>query len=162
LKKSFKYFFILFFIYSISLQANETTINVNTLINKAKLENKHLLVFFHMTHCGYCKRMENRTFENQKVQELLKKHFIYLDINIDYNTEIFFNKKRYLEKSFAESVDVDFYPTVLFFDENYDVIYTSRGYRDSNKFEKILHFIKTKSYEKIDFFDYKKGKEKEE
>ena len=106
--------------------------------------------------------MENRTFENQKVQELLKKHFIYLDINIDYNTEIFFNKKRYLEKSFAESVDVDFYPTVLFFDENYDVIYTSRGYRDSKKFEKILHFIKTKSYEKIDFFDYKKGKEEEE
>lgn len=155
MKKQLKYLFIVFFIYSLSLQANATPINIDTLIDKTKKTNQHLLVFFHMTHCGYCKRMERLTLRNFDIEEKLQKKFIYLDINIDDSEKVIFNNKYYTKKEFANNVDVDFYPTVLFFDESADIVYTSRGYRDITKFKKILQFIETKAYERIDFFDFK-------
>ena len=102
--------------------------------------------------------MERRTLRNYDIEETLQKEFIYLDINIDDSEKIIFNNIHYTKKEFANNVDVDFYPTVLFFDSNYDVVYTARGYRDITKFKKILQFITTKSYERIDFFDFKTQK----
>ena len=136
------------------MEAKTNEINLNAIIDKSIKNNKHPLLFFNMTHCGYCKRMKNRTFKNSNVSKRLSKNFTFIDINIDHLGKIVFNKKNYSHKEFTNIIDVDFYPTVLFFDQNYDVIYTSRGYRNSEKFNKILKFIETKAYKKVDFFDF--------
>ena len=138
------------------LEAKDYPLNINNLIDTATNQNKQILIFFHMDHCGYCKRMEKRVFKNTEIQNNLKKNFLFVDINIDDKGTVYFNKKTYSKRDFAHSVDVDFFPTVLFLDENYDITYTVRGYRDREKFKKILQFIQSKSYETIDFFDYEK------
>lgn len=138
------------------IKAKDAPLNINTLIDKATNQNKQTLIFFHMNHCGYCKRMEKRVFKNPEIQKNLKKKFLFTDINIDDNDKVIFNTQTYSKRDFAHSLDIDFFPTVLFLDENYDITYTVRGYRDRKKFKKILQFIQTKSYETIDFFDYKK------
>jgi len=145
-----------------SLSANTQEINLNSVIDKATKENKQVAVYFHMNHCGYCKRMGNRTFKDPNVVKKLEKSFVVVDANIDDSQTIVFDKISYSKKDFANSIDVDFYPTVLFFDKEYYVTYTVRGYRDSKKFREILEFIATKSYESMDFFDYERQIKEEE
>ena len=65
------------------------------------------------------------------------------------------NNKSYTTQEFSDYLDIDFFPTILFYDKEKDIVYTARGHRKIKKFKKILNFIKTKSYENIDFFDYK-------
>jgi len=150
-------FFIILAIVS-KLGASDKILNINNIIENASKNNKQVMVFFHMTHCGYCKRMKNRTLTNSKVKSYMDKHFILIDINIDDNKIVLYNTEKYTKKDFANYLDVDFYPTVLFFDENLEITYTSKGYRKISKFQQILEFIHTKAFEKVDFFDYYKGK----
>ncbi|PIF03955.1 MAG: hypothetical protein CSA86_04090 [Arcobacter sp.] len=153
-------FGLFIFIFSIRLQASDETLNIDSLIIKASKEKKQLLVFFHMTHCGYCKRMKNITLQDSNVQKKIKKHFLFRDININDKEKVLFQNQNYSKKKFAHSLDVDFFPTVLFFDNNGEITYTVRGHRKIKKFQKILEYIKTKSYENIDFFDYSKSEKK--
>ena len=108
-----------------------------------------------MSHCGYCERMEKRTFQDDDIKATIEKSFVFIDINIDESSKVLFNNTEYSNKEFVDYFDVDLFPSVLFFDKNREVIYTSRGYRKIKKFRKILKYIKTKSYKKVDFFDYK-------
>ena len=98
--------------------------------------------------------MENKTFQDKKVKKLIGDSFIFVDINIDDNEKVLFNGISYSKKDFAHSLDVDFYPTVVFLDKNAEITYTARGYRKIMKFKKILKYIQTQSFEKVDFFDY--------
>ena len=147
---------VLFLIISISLylEADSKILNINTIVEKATQKNKQIMIFFHMTHCGYCKRMEHKTFQDQKVKQLINNNFIFIDINIDHSEKVIFNNNIYSKNDFAHHLDVDFFPTVVFFDENTDITYTARGYRKIDKFQKILEYMATKSFETIDFFDY--------
>jgi len=43
------------------------TVELDALSHKAKSENKHLLLFFHKEHCGFCEKMKNVTLEDPKV-----------------------------------------------------------------------------------------------
>lgn len=161
--KTLRTFFILIIsVFATSLSANTQQVNINTIIDNASAQNKQVAVYFHMNNCGYCSRMDNRTLENQDVRRKLEKSFVLVDVKIDDNQTIVFNKTSYSKKDFATSVDVDFFPTVLFFDKDYYVTYTVRGYRDSKKFKEILEFIETRSYESMAFFDYEQQNKKNE
>jgi len=155
MKSKFKIFFICLSLLCSSLYANEQHINLNTIIDNTSKKDKQVVVFFHMSNCGYCERMSNQTFQNKEIQNILQKDFVVVDVNIDHKESIVFDTKRYSKKEFSNIMNVNFFPTVLFFDENYEVTYTVRGYRDNQKFKDILLFIKTKSYESMDFFDFK-------
>ncbi len=102
--------------------------------------------------------MENKTFQDKIVKQLINDNFNFIDINIDHNEKVLFNDILYSKKEFADSFDIDFFPTVLFLDENAEITYTARGYRRITEFKKILNYIHTKSFEEIDFFDYEKQK----
>ena len=154
--KSFKYFLliVLFFV-NTNLFANNTSINIDKLLTNKDFINKHVIVFFHMNHCPYCTRMEHSTFKNKNIQKMIKKYFVFIDINTDENTNVIFNKKKYNTKEFTDHLEINFFPTTIFIDNKKDIVYTARGLRKVNKFTKILQFIQTKSYEDIDFFEYK-------
>jgi thioredoxin-related protein len=134
-------------ILSISLNAIE--INVNKLIKDAKIQNKQVLVFFHMTYCPYCQKMLKENFENKNFLKQFNKHFVYLDINIDDEDLLIFNDFKGTQEEFAEVYDVNFYPTIIFLDES-KISYTVKGYRNVEKFDKILKYIHTKSYATMD------------
>ena len=149
---------LLFILCSLNLKANTKVININTIVQSASIQNKQVMVFFHMSYCGYCKRMKNRTLNNTVIQNYIDKHFILVDINIDDTEKVLLDNISYSKQDFADEFDIDLFPTVIFFDKDIDVTYTSRGYRKVKKFQKILEFIHTQAFEKVDFFDYYKGK----
>ena len=151
--------FLLVLTLQITLQARE--INIDNIIKTAKNSNKHLFVWLHKTDCGYCENMKEFTLNNETIQSFIEKNFIFVHINISEKDEVTYQDFKGNAREFAQEVGYDFYPTSLFFDENEEVVYTEVGFVDSIKmpheerFYKILNFIESKSYENIDYYDYK-------
>ena len=152
-----KYLLISLFILFSNLFANEQIINFDTI----KKEGKQTMIFFHMNHCSYCERMKNQTLQDEDIKESIKKHFLLIDINISNQYRIIFNNKTYTTKKFTDELDVAFFPTILFLDTENEITYKARGYRTIEKFEHILNYMRTKSYEEMSFFEYLENLDKE-
>jgi len=147
-----KILFILFF--SISLFGSSKTTNIDLLLDKAKKEDKHLLIFFHMTYCGYCNDMIDESFRDKEIQKILNDKFIFVDINVNDRDQVIYNNFKGLKYKFAQKSDVFFYPTIFFIDKNNKRVYKVKGYRSKDKFTNILNYISSKSYKKIDYPSY--------
>ena len=63
---------------SLEMNANNSVLNINNIVNNATNNNKQVMVFFHMSHCGYCIRMKNRTLTNPQVKSYIDKHFVFI------------------------------------------------------------------------------------
>jgi len=125
-------------------------INFNNLVLEAKKTNKHILVFLHITGCHYCIKMEEFTFDNEKVEALIKKDFIFVDINIRDKGIVLFDKFKGNKLKFAKEMGYSMYPSCLFFDQNGELVYDEVGYRDESKFLKTLKEVSAKSYNDIE------------
>jgi len=141
-------------LFGFELMANNITINLDVMKKSPKLT----MLFFHMNHCGYCERMEKKTIQNSDIQKLIKQNFTLIDLNVDEQNSVIFNNKTYTNKKFSVIQDVDFFPTVLFLDENNEIIYKAQGHRTVEKFKLILQFIQDKEFEEMSFFEYYESK----
>lgn len=150
-----KVLFVYLIFGAISLFADQDKIDLDRLFKEQLDSQKHMLVFFHMNYCPYCTRMKNQTLQNEKIRKIIEKDFVFVHINIDEKASVILQNKSYSAKAFSQSLDIDFYPTTIFYTQEKELIYTARGYRSVEEFEKILQFIQTKAYEDIDFFEYK-------
>lgn len=149
-----KLFFSLILVFSF-LKAEDKVINIDTLSSQAKNETKHTIIYFHMTHCPYCKRMQKFVFNNNETETAIKKDFLFVDINIDESEEIVIYKDfKDTKKQFARELHVSFYPTIVFVDENNNIAYVLKGYRSKSTFFNLLNYIKKKRYIDMDFSEY--------
>lgn len=130
-------------------------VNIDAISNKAKSENKHLLLFFHKEHCGFCKKMKNVTLEDPKVKGFIDKQFIVVDVGINDEGTIQhkdFNGTKY---EYAKSLGISLYPSVGFIDGNNTLVYGTIGYRESEAFELILNYVQSKAYIGMELEAYK-------
>ena len=129
-------------------------INLNNLSKTAIKSNKTLFVFLHKTDCGYCESMIEFTLDDEKIKPFLKKRFLFVHINITEKDSITYRDFKGSGRDFAKQIGFNFYPTSLFFDEQNDLSYAAPGYQDEKKFFAILHYVDSKSYNKISFRKY--------
>lgn len=151
--------FLLILTLQLTLQAR--IINVDSIITSAKKNNKHLFVWLHKTDCGYCENMREFTLENEIIEAFVDKNFIFVHINVYEKDSVKYQDFRGNGLEFAKEVGYNFYPSSLFFNDEGDIVLAEVGFVDSdkkpneNRFYKILNFIKSKSYEKMNFSEYK-------
>jgi len=121
-------------------------IDLNELSKIAQQDTKHLLIYFKTTYCPSCKKIEKFTLHNKKIKNILSKDFITVKINIDDDENIKYNDFFDTKKEFAKHLNIDFYPTIIFMDEEKEIVNILKGYKTKDKFKVILKYIKTKSY----------------
>ena len=142
--------FIKFFLMLVcSLTLFGETIDLNAIAKKAHNEHKTVLVFFHTESCPYCKKMIKENFKNKEIMETIDQKFIFVDLLLDHNEIVKYKNFKSTSSKFAEHFDIQFYPTILFMDNNV-VVSRIKGYRNNEKFRTILEYIHTKSYESMD------------
>lgn len=139
-------------IFATSLFAT-SDININVVADDAKKTGKIAMVFFHMTHCPYCKRMLKEMYEGEDAMSVINKDFYYLDINIDDNQIITYNNFKGTSKEFAKSLSISIYPTILFID-NGEIVYYIHGYRNEEKFKFIMKYVASRSIGKMDLLEF--------
>lgn len=116
------------FVLSISLNAQglKHTTSYKQGLNDALAQNKPMVIFMYGKNCPWCSRMEQTTFSNKNVVELLNKNFIFIAINQ--------NRNDYPKKFIPKGV-----PTTYIVDpKNERILNTLMGYKDSKSFLEIL------------------------
>jgi len=125
-------------------------VDLDQLVVEAKKTNKHILVFLHITGCNYCLKMQEWTFDDDKVIEAIKKDFIFVDINVRDKGLVSFDGFKVSKLKFAKEIGYPMYPSCLFFDQNGELVYDEVGYRDENKFLETLKIVSSKDYNDIE------------
>jgi len=125
-------------------------VDLDKLVLDANKTNKHILVFLHITGCNYCLKMQEWTFDDDRVIDAIKKDFIFVDINVRDKGLVSFDNMKISKLKFAKEIGYPMYPTCLFFDKNGELVYDEVGYKDEEKFLKTLQLVSSKAYNDID------------
>lgn len=93
-------------------------------LSLAKKENKVIFLDVYASWCGPCKMLKRMTFSNKKVGDFYNANFINVSLDGE-NGE---------GPSIAQQYGVRAYPTLLFIDQNGNVIKGTAGFRPANDF----------------------------
>lgn len=126
-------------------------------MKKAKETNKPVMVDFYTTWCKYCKMLDETTYKDPAIVEILNRDFIVIKINAESENKVVEGGKEMTERELAAQLKVTGFPTIWFFDANGKQIAPLPGYSPPEDFKPVLTFITSGSYAKgIQFADYLK------
>ena len=86
-----KKFLVLLLLFSFNLYAN----NENSILSKAKIENKKILVYVTSKYCFYCKKMDSEVLSLDEIKDKISKNFVYLKVDTQENKLPFNLQKEY-------------------------------------------------------------------
>lgn len=125
-------------------------------VEEAADENKHVMLFMTLQFCPYCTKMLNDNFvEGAKQQPYIKENFDVIGIDIKGSKEIVVSEDLTLtEKKYAEHLNVQYTPTIIFLDHDNKIVARVNGYRSATNFKHILDFVKNKEYKNMTMPEY--------
>ncbi len=139
-------------------------------IADAKANNKKFIfVDLYTDWCGWCKKMDENTFTDPGIQDLLNSNFTSVKFNAESKNVVSFNDKSY---SFvktgargANQLAIDLgslggrlgYPTLVVLDANGTKIQSFAGYKDVETLSTILKYFQTGVYKTMDFQQFQSG-----
>ncbi len=152
----------IFIIFFISILKADSYLDIDLKLNNTKKENKHLMIFFHIPYCPYCKSMLKHNFHDKKTLNLIEKKFILVDIYTANNNKIKYKNFKGTPKEFAKYIGADAYPATLFINNKGDVIHKAIGYRNIDEYIAELKYISTDNYKNMNLEVFKQKLEFEE
>ena len=157
---------ILFFLLS-CIQLNAQKINwmsMDSALAAQEEEPKKIMVDVYTTWCKPCEIMDKKTFQNQKLANYVNRNFYAVKFNAEGTEEVTYQGFTYTNPNFVEgrskdqrnnqhffahAMKVNAYPTVVFFDEESDLISPVKGYKTPEQLEVYLKMIATDDYKEV-------------
>jgi thioredoxin-related protein len=120
-------------------------------VKKAKTEKRPIFIDVYTDWCGWCKVMDKNTFNDPQVAKLLNEKFYAVTFDAEQKEDVVFNGNTfkfvpsggngYHQLAAALLNNQLSYPTVVFLNENFEIILPLAGYRKAPEFHKIAQFI---------------------
>ena len=123
---------------------------------KAKKEKKHVMVHFYATWCGWCKRMDKLTFDNEEIKQMLNGDFVAVKVNAESADKVKVEGKDMTLRQVAGMYNARAYPDTWFLKPTGEKIGERKGYVEADEFQYILKWVKDDQYDKISFAEYVK------
>lgn len=170
-----KLFILLLTIVATSISAQEINwMSMQEALDAQKKNPKKIFMDVYTNWCGPCKLLDKNTFHNADVVKYVNDNFYAVKFNAEGNEEfeyqghVFTNpgykegrRGRNSQHIFANSLKVSAYPTMVFFDEDSNMIFPVPGYYKPNELEVFLKVVGTNDYKKItsqnQFKEYQKN-----
>ena len=121
------------------------------------------VLYFTAPWCGPCKMLDKNTFQNTDVSTYINKNFYAVKLDAETGEEITFKGKKYTNPGFipgktgrksahqiAQAFGVSGYPTMLFLDEQSDLIMPLVGYYQPSQIEIYLKLFATNDYKNVE------------
>lgn len=154
MKRALKFFFMTCLLANLS-DANAQTeiqwVGFSEAIQQAKLENKKIMIDIYTQWCGWCRVMDQKTFHHEDIVAYVDDRFIAVKFDAEYTEDIEFNgrtysyvrkgKKGYHELAAELMRGRLSYPTIVFLDEELNVIQPIPGYQNASDFQMILMYF---------------------
>ena len=113
--------------------------------------------------CGPCKMLDKNTFGNKSVANYINAHYYAVKFNAEGNEILTFKGKRYENPNYdpkkakrrnsahqlARALGVRAFPTIVFLNENADLVAPIKGYQTPKQLEVYLKLFKGEEYKKI-------------
>ncbi len=99
------------------------------ILEKAKQENKYILLDAYASWCGPCKWMSKQIFPKPEVGAAVNPHYISCKFDMEKGEGL----------DLAKKYTVRNYPTYLFFDQNGNLVHRSLGSMPANDFIKVIN-----------------------
>ncbi len=123
---------------------------------RSKADKRKIFIEVYTDWCGWCKRLDAVTFADSAVAQYLNENYYPVKFNAESSEEIVFHQKTYAlrrqgGRSYHE-LAVELlngrlsFPTLVFLDENLNVIQAIAGYQEPDKLFTILNYFGTDSH----------------
>ncbi len=118
-----------------------------------KKEKKKVFVDMYTDWCGWCKRYDKTTFADKRVADYVNENFYAIKFDAQEPEDIMLAGQKYANPNFdhsrpkrarnathqlAQKYGARSYPTVLFLDNQFNLIQAATGYRTADKFLPLL------------------------
>jgi thioredoxin-related protein len=128
----------------------------------ASRENKRLMVYFGQDGCPYCKLLMQSTFTETRIVDKTRRNFVPIALNLWGDREVtWVDGRRMSEKELGRLLQVQFTPTLLFFNEKAEVIVRLNGYQPPHRMDAALDYVAARLETKQPFADYMQRTAKE-
>jgi thioredoxin-related protein len=127
-------------------------------------EKRKVFIDVYTDWCGWCKKMDKETFDNEKITEIVVESFYAVKLNAEMKEDITWsgytfkfvaNGRRGYHELAASLLDGKMsYPTVIFLNEDMQILQRIPGYLDVPTFEVILEYLRTEAYKTTDWATY--------
>ncbi|PIE48260.1 MAG: thioredoxin family protein [Flavobacteriales bacterium] len=146
--------------------AATATINWMTLeeaVAAQKTNPKKIIIDAYTDWCGPCKMLDKKTFHNADVVKYINDNFYAVKFDAEGNETIKFKGKTFTNPNYDPAKDlkrnsshqlsayfqVRAYPTIIFLDNNADLVLPLRGYQTPQQLELYLKLIAKEDYKVI-------------
>jgi thioredoxin-related protein len=144
-------FLLLFLSSSLWAQKTINWLTWEEVQEKSKIEKRKVFVDVYTKWCGWCKKMDKATFQQEHIAEYINANYYAVKFDAEYKNDIDFNGKSYKfvksGRRGAHELAIEItrgnlrYPTVVFLDENFGVLQPIPGFQNGSNFEMIMTYF---------------------
>ena len=122
-----------------------------------KKEPRKILIDVYTDWCGWCKVMDKNTFNHEVVADYVNKKYYAVKLNAEKPGQVVLGDKKYDNRELAAQLLQNrmSYPTVVYLNEQFNMIQPIAGYQDAKVFHQIITFLGDDFYKKQEFEKYK-------
>jgi len=135
----------------------ETFLDFREDIREAAKDRRRLMVYFGQDGCPYCRELMRVNFSQKDIADKTRRHFHAVAINIWGDREAtWIDGKTLSEKALAARLEVQFTPTLLFFDEKGAIALRLNGFYPPHQFHAAIDYVAGRHEKTISFAEYLK------
>lgn len=148
-------FTIVLFLFALTTFGQIKTHSFSEVENLNKQAPKPTLFFIHTSWCKYCKMMENSTFKNPEVVQLINDNFYFISLDAEDNSDITFLNHTFKFKPTGQNVGTHelatelatiknqaIYPTITILDKDYSILFQKHSFTSAKDLLAILQKLK--------------------
>jgi len=157
----------LFIVISSHLNAQQIEwVSMNEALDIQQKNPKKIMLFVYAEWCKECHKMNETTFVNKDVAKYINKHFYAVHFNGEGTEKITYKGFEYTNPNyvpnrkgqnyqhfFADALKVKAYPTIVFFDEEGEIISPIEGFKSATDLEIFLKMIASNDYKNVKTFE---------
>jgi len=154
---------------SISLMAQDKVkwMEWSEVQEQMQIETRKVFVDVYTDWCGWCKQMDKRTFADDNVANYLNENYYPIKFDAEQKEDILLNGKeyRYIKQGRKGYHELAFeilkgklsYPSIVFIDENMNVIQPIPGFRAPKELNMIMSFFAGDFYKSMPWKTYERS-----
>ena len=160
--KNIVVFFTFILVTSVSSQEKIEWITMNEALAAQKEHPKKIFMDVYTNWCGPCKLLDKNTFSNKDVIQFINSNYYAVKFNAEGTEEITYQDFTYTNPNyqperkgrnathfFADALRLQGYPSLVFFEENGNLIQALPGYKTPQELEIYLKMIANDDYKEL-------------